>query len=370
MVERYTDISELVANNNNLAGDDVEVLQNLVGQMPWCSAYRVVLAKAYHSQDSFQKNKHLRLAATYIGQREQLFSYIHEVPTVRRTASAEVKEPLEEKAVAPEVTLKEEEVTQEVVLEEDTHNITSESSELEVTKEESAVDTHSNELATSTDKQEPILEFSDPEPTDSKVDAEEKEGYPAIETEEIIFETEEPAELKANKIDFEKVVQYDPLTELAKIDPPKERDRKELSFDYVAYNPEKELNKLIADKENLQEDSENDFLFWLNTVGDEEKPKNSGPKDKSPDTVQRLLDQFLATKTTRRIRPAEFYSASNRAEESEQDKMDVISETLVELYAKQGHLEKAVAGFEKLSLQNPEKSAYFAARIKELENKI
>ncbi|MFT4875505.1 MAG: hypothetical protein ACI8S2_000234, partial [Bacteroidia bacterium] len=27
-------------------------------------------------------------------------------------------------------------------------------------------------------------------------------------------------------------------------------------------------------------------------------------------------------------------------------------------------------GFKKLSLQNPEKSAYFAARIKELENKI
>lgn len=370
MVERYTDISKLVADNNNLVGDDVEVLQNLVAQMPWCSAYRVVLAKAYYSQDSFQKNKHLRLAATYIGQREQLFSYIHEVPTIRSAVSVEVKEPLEEEAVTPEVTLKEEAVTLDVILEEDSENISSESSELEVTKEESAVDTHSNEIATSTDKHEPILEFSDPEPTANKVDAEEKEGYPASETEEIIIETEEPAELKVNKIDFEKVVQYDPLTELAKIDPPKERDRTELSFDYVAYNPEKELNKLIADKENLQEDSENDFLFWLNTVGDEEKPKNSWPKDKSPDTVQRLLDQFLATKTTRRIRPAEFYSASNRAEESERDKMDVISETLVELYAKQGHLEKAVEGFKKLSLQNPEKSAYFAARIKELENKI
>ena len=59
MVERYTDISKLVANNNNLAGDDVEVLQNLVAQMPWCSAYRVVLAKAYHFQDSFQKNSNV-----------------------------------------------------------------------------------------------------------------------------------------------------------------------------------------------------------------------------------------------------------------------------------------------------------------------
>lgn len=347
MVERYTDISKLVANNNSLAGDDVEVLQNLVAQMPWCSAYRVVLAKAYHSQDSFQKNKHLRLAATYIGQREQLFSYIHEVPTVSSTASVQVKEPLDEVAVTPEVTLEEEVVTQEVIPEEDTPNVTSERPQLEVTAEESIVDTQSNELAPSTDEEDPVSE-----------------------TEEILTETEELTEPKGNKIDFDKVVQYDPLTELPKIDPPKERDRTELSFDYVAYNPEKELNKLIAEKENLEEDSENDFLFWLNTVGDEENPKDNRPKDKSPDTVQRLLDQFLATKTTRRIRPAEFYSASNRAEESEQDKMDVISETLVELYAKQGHLEKAVAGFKKLSLQNPEKSAYFAARIKELENKI
>jgi hypothetical protein len=370
LVEGYTDISKLVANNNNLAGDDVEVLQNLVAQMPWCSAYRVVLAKAYHSQNSFQKNKHLRLAATYIGQREQLFSYIHEVPTVSNTASVQVKEPLEEVDVAQEVALEEEVVTQEVVLEEDTQNVTSESPELAETEEESVVDTPSNELAPSTDKEESVLEVLASESTSNKVDAEEKEEDPVSETEEIITETEEPAEPKGNKIDFDKVVKYDPLTELPKIDPPKERDRTELSFDYVAYNPEKELNKLIEDKENLKEDSENDFLFWLNTIGDEENPKDSKPKDKSPDTVQRLLDQFLATKTTRRIRPAEFYSASNRAEESEHDKMDVISETLVELYAKQGHLEKAVAGFEKLSLQNPEKSAYFAARIKELENKI
>jgi hypothetical protein len=45
----------------------------------------------------------------------------------------------------------------------------------------------------------------------------------------------------------------------------------------------------------------------------------------------------------------------------------VLSETLLELYVKQGHHGKAIAGYEKLSLQNPKKSAYFAARITELE---
>jgi len=357
LVERYSDISKLVANNNSLAGDDVEVLQNLITQMPWCSAYRVVLAKAYHSQDSFQKNKHLRLAATYIGQREQLFSYINGVLNLSNATSVQVK-----------VNLEEDEVSQEVTLDEVTQSVTSESSQLGVKEEKSEVDTKSNELSVFVNEQETVFDVGASESTLNEVSAKEQEAI--SEAKEIITKTDEPAKQKEIKIDFEKVVKYNPLTELPKIERPKERDRTELSFDYVAYNPEKELNKLIKDKENRQEDSENDFLFWLNTVGEEEKTDESKPEDKSPDTVQRLLEQFLATKTTRRrIRPAEFYRASNKAEESEQDKMEVISETLVELYAKQGYLEKAVTGFKKLSLQNPDKSAYFAARIKEIENK-
>ena len=82
-----------------------------------------------------------------------------------------------------------------------------------------------------------------------------------------------------------------------------------------------------------------------------------------------MLDQFLATKRSRPIQNREFYKAESKAEESEIDNMDVVSETLLELYVKQGHKAKAIKGYKKLSLQNPEKSAYFAARIKEIEHK-
>lgn len=48
----------------------------------------------------------------------------------------------------------------------------------------------------------------------------------------------------------------------------------------------------------------------------------------------------------------------------------LISESLAEILARQGKKEKAIAMYKKLSLRNPEKSAYFADRISELSSMI
>jgi hypothetical protein len=168
-----------------------------------------------------------------------------------------------------------------------------------------------------------------------------------------------------DKIDFDKIVKYDPIKELEALKIPVSPQKKPLSFDTVVYNMEEELSKLIEKKEEAEIKGEQDFTAWLNNVGDDKK--DTTPASKSPDKVQLLLDQFLATKRKRPIQNRTFYNAQNKAEESEIDSMDVLSETLLELYVKQGHCTKAIAGYEKLSLQNPKKSAYFAARITELE---
>jgi hypothetical protein len=183
--------------------------------------------------------------------------------------------------------------------------------------------------------------------------------------EEVLDTPEEIEEPETKKIDFAKIVKYDPLKELEALQVNKTPKENALSFDTVVYNPEKELTKLIDQKEEVKEKGEQDFASWLNNIGDD----TSTPvgESKSPDKVQHLLDQFLATKRTRPIQNRTFYNAQNKAEESETDNMDVLSETLLELYVKQGHYAKAIGGYEKLSLQNPEKSAYFAARIKELQ---
>lgn len=45
---------------------------------------------------------------------------------------------------------------------------------------------------------------------------------------------------------------------------------------------------------------------------------------------------------------------------------EIVTEAMAEVWAKQGNLPRAIAIYEKLSLQNPAKNAYFAARIQEV----
>ncbi|MEO6759575.1 MAG: hypothetical protein ABIO24_08985 [Saprospiraceae bacterium] len=91
------------------------------------------------------------------------------------------------------------------------------------------------------------------------------------------------------------------------------------------------------------------------------------------------MDQFqLPTLEPRPVRPAppapvpkpepapKTSIAHVLAEKSVSANKDVLSETLAKLYAQQGHREKAINMYQRLSLAFPEKSTYFAAEIEKL----
>jgi hypothetical protein len=98
---------------------------------------------------------------------------------------------------------------------------------------------------------------------------------------------------------------------------------------------------------------------------EEIKPK-SAQKPKTDD----IIDNFI--KQEPRITPSKstFYSPINMARKSVQEPEDIVSETLAKIYAAQGNFEKAISFYEKLSLKFPEKSAYFAALIEDLKQKL
>lgn len=92
------------------------------------------------------------------------------------------------------------------------------------------------------------------------------------------------------------------------------------------------------------------------------------PKQKVPDPDE-LIERFL--KTEPRIAVKKDYSAPEDVDPDKSlvDEGGLVSETLARIHAGQGHYKKAIEIYNKLSLKFPGKSSYFAARIKDLQEK-
>ena len=291
------DISSLVKQPKSITQSSVETLEEGVSQYPWCSGYHILLARGYANEQSHLQKKQLRLASTYAGNRERLFSFFHDqhVEGKRSKMTVESKE-----SVLP-------------------------------------INTESTIVKNSTNKNKTEIK-------------------PTIDN------------AKHPTIDFEKIVTYNPIEELQVIEKKNKPEPLNIPIDQPIYNPEKELAKFVH--ENVDQEDK-DFIFWINNIGKKANPdQKTLEKENSPNNVQILLDQFLATKRSRPIENRSFYNAKDRAEASDKDDMELISETLINVYVSQGYYHKAIAGFEKLSLQNPNKSSYFAARIKEIKDKL
>jgi tetratricopeptide (TPR) repeat protein len=98
------------------------------------------------------------------------------------------------------------------------------------------------------------------------------------------------------------------------------------------------------------------------------------PKDKFGQQLKSFTEWLKAMK---RIPQSEIVKAINTAEtdkkveqlaEHSLEQGEIVTETMAEVWAKQGNREKAIEVYEKLSLQNPAKSHYFAALIEQLSN--
>ncbi len=87
-------------------------------------------------------------------------------------------------------------------------------------------------------------------------------------------------------------------------------------------------------------------------------------------TKEELLDEFIKNQPSITRPKAAFYNPLEVAKESIVDQENIISETLATIYYDQGHLQKAIKIYQKLSLKYPEKSTYFAALIQKAEKEL
>ncbi len=103
-----------------------------------------------------------------------------------------------------------------------------------------------------------------------------------------------------------------------------------------------------------------------------EKSGKTGEKPKKVKSTNEIIDDFIKNNPSISRPKVSFFDPMESAKESVVDKENIVSETLAKIYMDQGHYQKAINIFKKLSLKYPEKSSYFAALIekakKSLEN--
>lgn len=112
------------------------------------------------------------------------------------------------------------------------------------------------------------------------------------------------------------------------------------------------------------------FSDWLFAMKDANKEEEKTEEKEELLSSTDLIDRFIKTK------PRKIDISKEPVTPQEMGKMSLVedeafvTETLAEIYAKQGKYTKAIKIYEQLSLKNPEKKVFFASRIRFLREKL
>jgi len=122
-------------------------------------------------------------------------------------------------------------------------------------------------------------------------------------------------------------------------------------------SPEKELE--IGKPLQFSEDETHSFSEWL-SLNKAKKINRTNTENQ-----ENLIDSFIENEPSiSKPKKATFFSSAQSAKGSLLENDEIITETLARVYLEQGHYDKAIASYKKLSLRFPQKSSFFANQIK------
>ncbi len=325
-----TDILKYIENPRLLEKANLAELKKLKWDYPFFQTAHILYLKALKSQNDENFKSELSKLSANISDRDLLFKFLN-------TEFEFVAETEKEKNVKPDQNAEETILNPKLLKNKDVRRKINDSFE---GMGENISETISSQLEFSTVKKSDKLEYS----SEIYFVEEEREGKNNIIT------------IDADPDDISKLKKRKDILDIDEVDTFKEVERSEITEDKESF--ELIESESIENKwpEEKQESTES---FDINNYADNEVLKNDHD----------LISQFIQQNP--RIKPKETNEENiDISEESAKEDSNLLSETLVKVYIKQGLFEKAIQSYEKLSLKYPEKSAYFASQIKIVEEKI
>jgi hypothetical protein len=332
---------------------DLEGIRELTTLFPWFHSAHMILLRGLKENSDVRFDTQLKASALYISDREVLYHYLFMPVAAPATAEAEAPEEeavseqsqetvaateiLQEEEIIPETPQETETIPEEIPLPEMPPEIIPQAEE--PSDETAQAETASEEIPQAETASE---EISQPEQVVHEETPREEQAAP----EEVRVRTREELieEIEAR------------LTELASMS-------ESVAGMEVSGGNEPEVTVISTEKES--EPAEEEVLEFI--------PDTEPVREKQPEKISSydLIDRFIrANPTIERLTPGEYQLVRDLSESSTEEKGAFITETLAKIYLNQGYYTKAINIYEKLSLQYPEKSAYFASRIEKIRELI
>ncbi|MES2616878.1 MAG: hypothetical protein V4613_03310 [Bacteroidota bacterium] len=360
---------------------DIAELKQLIANYPFYALPHAVLAKIYFEREHYMFENALTQAAMRVKDREWLYHYIHtqQEVVVEQTENSLVTDDYESSNDFPEKEI-ETATTPVTVVEEENEE---EATNLEI---EAALISDVNAFLGESENAEEIAEteaiISEPEPLIEEIVVNEI----IIAEDEIIEAPEVEAQVTTESVIEEEAAEISTITDTNDAEEADDEDIAPIAEHTVVpdinlrkhpvYNVETFLDSEHKEDAKTHETSDRskDFFYWLSHPAPESTAKTSSEnedaaeeKEENGNDKMNIIDQFIKSNPSITRPKREFYSAENMAKRSELVALDFVSETLANIYYEQGNIDLAVKAYEKLSLQNPLKHAYFASLIEKIK---
>ncbi len=338
-----------IEHPDTLSASSLAEIQEVMLSFPYFQAAHFLYLKALYNQNSFKFNHQLKQSSVYVANRKKLYYFLKEESkqnTLTATSSP-VKDASETDVLKPQQEIEPKEP--EVLL--PTPTPPKEEKQIKTVESQEKVEEGQVQKQTSTPQEILAKRIAE-------IKEEKASKTPEAVTQEAPTPDSPPPNLSKALESFgiehsedDDFTNFEEISNLIQINAPTEY--------FSDINPD-----TIAPKEEKRTFEE--WLLNFQTTRGIEVAETEKTEKKSKGDI---IDRFLSDESPKIIRP-EHNKLTEKPQPSPTKKEttnDFMTETLAKIYIKQGHYDKAIESYRKLSLKYPKKNSYFASQIENIK---